>query len=133
MSVIAGKDGSIKVGAAAVGYIDNWSLTINAGTAETSQLGEDFKEFVGTVKDWSGSMSGSLDPADAQQKSMLTAMGSTGTTTAVSVSLAAGSGTTFAGDALLTSIQIGAAHGDKITFSANFQGTGALTVTVPTT
>ena len=122
--------GWIKV--AAVGYIDNWSLTINAGTAETSQLGEDFKEFVGTVKDWSGSMSGSLDPADAQQKSMLTAMGSAGTTTAVAVELSANATTTFAGDAL-TSIQIGAAHGDKITFSANFQGTGALTVTVPTT
>jgi len=130
MGALAGKDGSISVGAAAVGYIDNWNLTINSGTQEANQLGQDWKEFLATVKDWSGSMSGSLDTSDIQQKAMITSMTS-GDVADVALELAVDTTNKFSGNALLTSIQIGVEFAGKVSFSANFQGTGALAEALP--
>lgn len=130
MATMAGKDGSFSVGASAVGYIDNWSLTINQGTSEASELGTAAKEFVATSTDWSGNASGSLDPSDAQQKAAITAI-SGGTGAPLAIEFGVSTTVKFAGNAILTSVQIGAAHGDKVTFSMNFQGTGALTPTLP--
>ena len=130
MGAMAGKDGSFKFGETAVAYSDNWSLNINSGTAEANQLGSDWKEFIGTVKDWSGSASGSLDVTDTAQKAILTQMTS-GTVAATSATFACSATVSFAGNCLLTGITLGAEFAGKISFSANIQGTGVLSPTLP--
>lgn len=126
MGAVSGKDGSVKVGAVAVGYLDNFTLNINGGTAECSALGAANKAFIPTQVDWSGSASGAFDPEDVQQGSLLTMF--SGATALESVALELVGGKKFSGNALITSIAIGNAVGDKVTFSFNFQGTGPLTI-----
>lgn len=125
MPPIAGKDGQFTLGSNAMAYIDNYNLTLNSGTAETNSLGKNYKEFIPTVKDWSGSASGTLDKTDPAQDAALTMMAGSGAVTVQSAEFALGSAT-LEGSVILTSISIGAAHGDKVTFSVNFQGTGVL-------
>jgi predicted secreted protein len=127
---MAGKDGSFKLGAAAMAYIDNWQLNIKSGVAETSKLGTDYKEFIGTVSEFDGSASGSLDVTDTAQKAALTQM-TGGAVVATAAEFALDATSKFAGNVLLTSVSIGAPHGDKVSFSCNMQGTGVLTPTYP--
>ncbi len=129
MGAIAGKDGKFTFDASVMAYIDTFNLNINGGTAETNSLGKSYKEFIPTVTDWSGSASGSLDLSDPSQKGavkMLTAGGNVAIKTA---EFAVGEVGTFSGSVIASSVAIGAAHGDKMTFSLNFQGTGPLSFT----
>ena len=45
--VLAGKDGCIKKSGKKIGYIDNFSLSIEQGTAETSEFEDQWKTFIG--------------------------------------------------------------------------------------
>jgi predicted secreted protein len=128
---IAGKDGTLSVGANAMAYIDTWNLTINIGSEEVSGIGSDWKEFLPTVRDWSGSGSGSFDPSDPAQKAMMDMVGAGGSMGSVAIELALDAVTSFAGDCNVTSIALGGTHAGKVTFSFNFQGTGELTPTLP--
>ncbi len=128
--MIAGKDGKFEFGAAAVAYLDNWDLTINSGTAEGGGLGQDWTEHVGTVKDFSGSASGSLDKSDPGQLAMITQMTS-GDAVPTEATFTVSTDMSFTGQVLLTSVQIGAERTGKVSFSCNFQGTGELTPTLP--
>lgn len=127
MAASAGVDGSIKIGTNVVGYIDNFSLAINQGVADISSLGKMWKESLETVKDWSGSLSGSLDYEDAAQKAIVDKfLGSD--RTSVTLTFVISSDLTLEGTASLSSISIGANVTDKVTISCNFTGNGALAV-----
>ncbi len=126
MAVLAGKDGEVKLSATKIGYIDNFSLSIEAGTAEVSQLGEQWKGFIGTAKGWSGSFSGTFDYADAQQKSIVDNLISGNASTSVTLAFKVSATLTLTGTAWISNGSVGASHGDKITISFNFQGTGAI-------
>jgi len=126
MAVLAGKDGSITIGSA-VGYIDNWTLNINGGVEECSQIGQDWKEFLGTVSDWSGSASGSFDPSDAGQKAIINGLG---TNASASLTLTLTTGKTIIGDVIITNVSLGASHSGKVTFSCQFQGSDEPTPTL---
>lgn len=128
--MLAGKDGKFTFGAEAVAYLDNWNLTINAGTAEGGSLGSDWKEFIGTVKDYSGSVSGSLDKSDPGQVAMLTQMTS-GDNVETEAEFSVATDMSFTGQVLLTSVQIGVERTGKVSFSANVQGTGELVPVFP--
>ena len=129
MAVMAGKNGSFKIGgtssAQVMGYIDNFSLTVNQGSAETSQIGKAWKEFIAAALDWSGSVSGTLDYADAAQKSVIDGF-LTPTDTPVTLEMKVGLDLTLTGTAIMTSASITGSHGDKVAISFNFQGTGTL-------
>lgn len=126
MSVYAGKDGYIKVDSDTAGYMDNFSLSINGGTAEVSSLGSRAKVFIPTIMDWSGSMSGTLDTADAAQAKLYGMFLTGGIQALVEIGMCVGA-KILTGNAAITSISVGVSHGDKVTFSANFQGSGELT------
>ena len=125
MAATAGVDGSIKIGSNVIGYIDNFSLNINQGVADTSSLGKMWKESIETVKDWSGSLSGSLDYEDAAQKAIVDKFLGTDRTL-VTLDFVVSSALTLSGTASLSSISIGASVSDKVTISCNFTGNGAL-------
>lgn len=126
MAVLAGKDGEVDLGSAKIGYIDNFSLSIEAGTSETSQLGDQWKQFIGTAKGWSGSFSGTFDYGDTQQKSIIDNLISANASTSVTLKLKVSAALTLTGTAWVSNASVGASHGDKITISFNFQGSGAL-------
>lgn len=125
MAVMAGKDGKITIGDNVIGYIDNFSININAGTAETSQIGKAWKEFIQASRDWSGSLSGTLDYADAAQKEIIDDLLSN-TDTTYTVELLTNEALTLTGSVIFSSVSITGSHGDKIAVSCNYQGTGAL-------
>ncbi len=132
MAIMAGCDGQVKVDSMIITYIDNFSLTVNGGTSEASSLGKKYKEFIGTVSDWSGSFSGTFDYADLEQKALVDALVSaTPDLGAVTAAFKIGATAEASGEIIITSAAISAAHGDKVTLSCNFQGTGALTIAAP--
>lgn len=126
MAVLAGKDGEVKLGSTKIGYIDNFSLSIEAGTAETSALGDQWKQFIGTAKGWNGSLSGTFDYADAQQKSIVDNLISANASTSVTLVFKVSASLSLTGTAWISNASIGASHSDKITISFNFQGTAGL-------
>ncbi len=124
--VLAGKDGEVDLGSSKIGYIDNFSLSIEAGTAETSQLGDQWKEFIGTAKGWSGSFSGTFYGDTNGQKAIIDNLISANASTSVTLKFKVSASLTLTGTAWVSNGSIGASHGDKITISFNFQGSGAL-------
>ena len=133
MAVMAGCDGSIKWGANAAGYIDNFTLNAQTGIEDVSGIGKKWSEKLATQKSFSGSMSGTLDVTDAAQAAMLGLLSDASQAAAASISDVAAefvvSATKkYTGQVILESISVGATVSGKVTFSANFQGTGALTL-----
>ena len=129
MAVMVGKDGAIKLDENQIGYIDNFSINVNQGSAETSQIGESWRKYKPTCKDWSGSLSGTLDYADAAQKAIVDDLASsTPAGEALSCEFKVGPALTYEGEIHITSISITGSFSDKIAVSINFQGTGALSI-----
>lgn len=127
MAVMAGKDGVIKIGENVIGYIDNFSINVNIGSAETSGIGKTWKDFISTAQDWSGSMSGTFDYADLAQKAIVDKYIVATPNQSPLVGIFTLSPTLdVTGSFNATSIGSNITHGDKITISFNFQGTGSL-------
>ena len=124
--IMAGKDGSFKFDSNQVAYIDSFSLSLNRGTAEVSQLGNDFKEYIATVGDWSGSASGTLDLGDAGQEELLEKILSSSNTVATA-EFKVNKSSKITGEVIITSASITASHGDQVSVSYNFQGNKAPT------
>lgn len=127
MAVMAGKNGLIKIGDNTVGYIDNFSINVNLGSAETSQIGKQWRDYIATCSDWSGSISGTLDYADAGQKAVVDEL-MTPTDVAMTGEFKVGPTLTVTGDFFITSVSITGSFADKVAVSINFQGTGELAV-----
>lgn len=125
MSVMAGKDGEIKLGENTIGYIDNFSINVNQGAAETSQIGKPWKEFINSSRDWSGSLSGTLDYADLAQKEIVDNM-LQNVDEVYTCEFKVNATLTLTGSVIISSVSITGSHGDKVAVSINFQGTGAL-------
>lgn len=126
MAAMAGKDGLIKIGTNKIGYIDSFNLTINNSTSETNSLGESWKKYIETGKDWSGSCSGTLDYEDAAQKEIVDKMlaDTSGTFT---LDMKVNTNLTLSGSVVFNSLSPSVSWGDKISVSFNFVGNGALT------
>ena len=124
--VLAGKDGCIKKSGKKIGYIDNFSLNIEQGTAETSEFEDQWKTFIGTAKGFSGSFSGTFDYGDIYgQKAIVDELLDDGGE--VSLDLKTNMGLVLVCMAEVSNATIGGTHGDKISISFNFQGTGGFT------
>ena len=124
--VLAGKDGCIKKSGNKIGYIDNFSLNIEQGTVETSEFEDQWKTFIGTAKGYSGSFSGTFDYGDTNgQKAIVDELLANGGE--VSLDFKTSMGLVLVCTADISNATIGGSHGDKISASFNFQGTGGLT------
>ena len=124
MAVITGKDGSVSVDSTNVTLITSWSISIEADTLEFTNFGSGgWKENMGSLKSWSGSIEGFADTAQAATL----AVGST--VTVVLVEGGTGS-TTYTGDAIVTSKSVDAATADLVTVSFDITGSGTMTESV---
>ena len=117
MAVITGKDGSVSVGATNVTQISSWSISIEADTLEyTSFDSGGWKDMMGSLKSWSGSCEGFAGGND----STLLAVG-----TEVQLVLVEGTGgTTYTGNAIVTSKSVDASTAELVTVSFDFTGSG---------
>ena len=124
MAVITGKDGSVAVDSTNVTLITSWSISIEADTLEFTNFGSGgWKENMGSLKSWSGSIEGFADTAQAATL----AVGST--VTVVLVEGGAGS-TTYTGDAIVTSKSVDASTAELVTVSFDITGSGTMTESV---
>lgn len=127
MPAIAGKDGGVKIGEAAVANLNNWKLDINCDMKDSTSFSSNgWKENIPTLKDWSGSVDGDWNVAyDTEgQKALQDAL--LGGTSAV-MEFDVDATHHYSGTAFIKKISIGEKVDDKVTFSADIQGTGALT------
>ena len=126
MSVLAGKDGYVHLGSDRIGYIDNYSLSIEQGTSETSEFEDQWRKYIGTGKGWSGSFSGTFDydDTDGQKAVVDDLIGNGGE---VSLEFKTSLGLVLVGTAEISNATVGGSHADKITVSFNFQGTSGFT------
>lgn len=122
--MLAGKDGDLKMGTNKVTLIDNFSLAINNGITETNSVGSSWKEYMETVKDWSGSGSGTMHYADQAQKSIVDGIIS-GVTAKMDGSFKCDIGLIISGEIIISSMSITSQFADKVAVSFNFVGNGA--------
>lgn len=127
MAVMAGKNGLIKIGENQIGYIDNFSINVNLGSAEVSQIGKQWREYISTGSDWSGSLSGTLDYGNPAQKAVVDEL-ATPTDVAIDCEFKVGPDLTYTGEIIITSLSITGSFADKVAVSINFQGTDALAI-----
>lgn len=131
MAALMGKDGTVKIGANTVGFIDTWNINADAGSAEVTAYGDKDRQYIYTLKGWSGTLSGTLDMADAQQLTLADQFDSAHTLAVAALRFYTTTGVTtyWYGNAYMTGITVNSAVGDKVSVSINFQGDGNLSYT----
>ena len=131
MAALMGKDGSMKIGANAIGYLDSWTLNPDVATAEVSAYGDKDRQYVYTIKGWSGTASGTLDMADAQQLTLADQFDSAHTLAVAALRFYTSTAvsTYWSGNAYMTGLTVNSAVADKVSVSFNFTGDGNLSYT----
>lgn len=126
MAVITGKDGSVAVGANNVTSVTSWSISIEADTLEYTNFGSDgWKENMGSLKSWSGSIEGFAETAQEATIAV-------GAEVAVTLVEGGTGSTTYTGNAIVTSKSVDASTAELVTVSFDLTGSGELTE-APTT
>lgn len=123
---IAGKGGSVNIGADKVAELANWSLDLGADDIDITSFDSDsWKEYLAGLKEWSGSFEGNFAPDDTNgQKAILQAWLDG---TALEFTFKVSDTVSFAGSAFVKP-SIETPVDDKASFSCDFQGTGPLTL-----
>lgn len=121
---IAGKGGSAKWGATAIGAINEWKLDIDVDMLDVTTMDSNgWKEYLDGLKEWSGSVNVKFNTTDAGQTTMRTALLG-GTSADIELNLDATH--KFSGTAYLKKGSTGAKVSDAEEFDFEIQGTGAL-------
>lgn len=126
MAIMRGCDGELKIGTAKAGYIDSFDLAINNGIADVSSIGKEWTESMETNKSFSGSCSGTLDTSDPAQAKLLDALLES-SEEELTIELKVAANVKLSGKIKASGASINATHGDKVSVSFNYTGSGALT------
>lgn len=119
----AGKDGALSVDGTNIASLTSWSITQNAETLECASMGSTWKEHKSGLLSWEGSAEANfMDDTATQAANEI----EVGTTVALIFYPDTGTTLSFTGNAVVTSIENGAALGDVQTVSLSFSGSGAL-------
>lgn len=126
---VAGKNGKVVIGTESdqkVVGIKNWSLELSLDTLETTALGDDWKNYITGLKEWSASSEGDYEvPVDTEGQKALQDAFLNGTT--VMVKLYVDGTNYYQGEAYINSLSIEDPVDDVVSISIEFTGTGALT------
>lgn len=125
---VAGKNGKVVIGSSAtkkVVGIKNWSLELSLETLETTALGDDWKNYIAGLKEWTASSEGDYEvPVDTEGQAALQNAFLEGTT--VTVKLYVDAKNYYQGEAYISSLSIEDPVDDVVSISIEFTGTGAL-------
>ena len=119
----AGKDGALSVDGTNIASLTSWSITQNAETLECASMGSTWKEHKSGLLSWEGSAEANfMDDTATQAANEI----EVGTTVALIFYPDTGTTLSFTGNAVVTSVENGAALGSVQTVSLSFSGSGAL-------
>lgn len=125
---VAGKNGKVVIGAEGsqkVVGIKNWSLELSLDTLETTALGDDWKNYITGLKEWSASSEGDYEvPVDTEGQAALQDAFLNGTT--VTLKLFVDDKNYYTGEAYINSLSIEDPVDDVVSISIECTGTGAL-------
>ncbi len=125
MAALSGTAGSVVAAGTAVGEMAEWSLDLSHSPVEVTAFGDNWQEYIASIRGAQGSFSGNFDSADAMQTALISSMlgGS-----AVALKLYV-SGTKYfnIGTALLTGQSNAISVAGKADASWNFQVSGPVT------
>ena len=125
---VAGKNGKVVIGESAtkkVVGIKNWSLELSLDTLETTALGDDWKNYITGLKEWSASSEGDYEvPVDTEGQAALQDAFLNGTT--VTLKLFVDGKNYYTGEAYINSLSIEDPVDDVVSISIECTGTGAL-------
>jgi len=123
MAHLAGKDGILDTGSEVVG-IKSWTIDYVVDTLETTDFSDaGVKSYIVGCSGWSGTFEGYKDGAP---------QGLAGAAITLSLKESSTSTQKWVGSAYITGIHANAAQDGVVSYSYDFQGTGALS-TLPTT
>ena len=132
---LTGLTASVKIGgsesAKVLAYISGVDLNLEKEIIEILAFGMQFKEKVPAVKDWSASIDGTVALATGGTQEQLYNAFDSGDPLTIGVYL--NETTYFEGVGYVQNFNISAAPDDKITLSSEIAGSGATTLTLPTT
>ena len=126
---IAGKNGKVIIGTGTtkVVGIKNWSLELSLETLETTALGDDWKNYISGLKEWTASAEGDFEvTTDTTGQKLLSDADLAGTT--VEVKLFVDATNYYTGTAYINSLSIEDPVDDVVTISIEFTGNGALSM-----
>lgn len=129
-----GLTAKVKIGtgstAEVLGYMSGADLSLEKEIIEILAFGMEFKEKVPAIKDWSLSVDGTFAVVDGGSQEKLYEAFDSGDPLTLSIYL--DDNTYFEGTGYVSSFEISAAPDDKISLSCEIAGSGATTMTVPT-
>lgn len=125
---VAGKNGKVIIGESGnqkVAAIKNWSLELSLETLETTALGDDWKNYITGLKEWTASSEGDYEvPTDTQGQAALQEAYLAGTT--VIVKLYVDNANYYQVTAYISSLSIEDPVDDVVSISLELTGTGEL-------
>jgi len=126
---LAGKGGSVYIGANKVAEISQWSCDLKADNIETTNFDSNgWKTYIQGLKEWSGSLEGNFVPTDTTgQQAIINAFAGG---TSVSLELRIDTTKKITGTALIEGISIEVPVDDKQSLKCDFSGTGQPTLTL---
>ena len=123
---IAGKTGKVVVGENKVIGIKNWSLELSIDSLETTALGDDWKNYITGLKEWSASSEGDYTvTSDVTGQELLQTAFLNGTEVVIKMYVDATN--YYTGGAIITSLSIEDPVDDVVSISIEFTGNGELT------
>lgn len=123
MAVFSGKDGSMQWAGGAVARVRNWSIQSTLDTLETTNLGQDAREYVPGLKSATGTASIFYHDDNTSLRTLLDNCIDTGTPTSAALNLQWGTkNLTF--DAYVTSVSITCNTGEVMSAEVNFTMSG---------
>ena len=125
MAIIHGKNGVVRVGSNSVGKVREFEVEETAENADSSVMGDTYRDHLVGMKSWSGSLTCFLDAADTNGQNALTA----GAIVALSLQPAGNTSgdVKYSGNASITKVTRKSTLDGITEVSFDFQGKGALT------
>lgn len=129
MAAVVGKDGWVSLGTTATTdkptFFDSWTLNAGVGTADITAYGDNSRAFSHTIREWSVSVTGTFDRSDTHQDSLMDIFDTT-SQSSLQIRMFTGSTEYWRGTILPTGLTINSAEDDKVSFSAELQGSSNL-------
>jgi len=116
----------------AMEFSEGWSISATLDMAEASRQGQSWKEALPGLAGWNGSFTGQFVAGNTQQKAFFDNIvaASPGTKLTDVKFLLDGATNAFTGNIFITGFSINGALAEVVKFTCNFQGDGALTLTL---
>jgi predicted secreted protein len=124
MSAVVGYEGSVKIGTFTVVLLNSWELSPSSDILDITSFGDDWKNKIAGLKDWSAKVSGQFDFSDTNGQLALWTAFLNGST--VSLVLSPDGTQTFTGTAFVKAVSPKAGVADVVSVDIDLDGNDAI-------